>query len=40
MPVGAPFLTQNLMLVEKDGQERVHTRVSPARPLRAADRRH
>jgi protein-L-isoaspartate(D-aspartate) O-methyltransferase len=26
IPVGPPFLAQNLMLVEKDGQERVHTR--------------
>jgi protein-L-isoaspartate(D-aspartate) O-methyltransferase len=27
IPVGPPFMAQNLMLVEKDGQERVHTRV-------------
>jgi len=26
IPVGPPFMTQNLMLVEKDAQERVHTR--------------
>lgn len=27
IPVGPPFMAQNLMLVEKDGQGRVHTRV-------------
>ncbi|MDF2689658.1 MAG: protein-L-isoaspartate O-methyltransferase, partial [Microvirga sp.] len=27
IPIGPPFLAQNLMLVEKDGQQRVHTRV-------------
>jgi protein-L-isoaspartate(D-aspartate) O-methyltransferase len=27
IPVGPPFMTQNLMLVEKDGEGRIHTRV-------------
>jgi protein-L-isoaspartate(D-aspartate) O-methyltransferase len=27
IPVGPAFMTQNLMLVEKDAEERVHTRV-------------